>query len=577
MDGRTDQTLVVACLRGDRDAFGVLADRYHKRVYAIAFAHLQNAPDAADCAQETFRRAYLKLDRLRSSERFGAWLCRIAFTVSRDHKRSAQTRDHAAVAWAHAHLSLDKLRPDRLLSTLAVAEMLDRALAALPEVLRVPLVMRYMEDLSYHAIGESLAISPQAAQKRVSRARAAMAASIYEAELEDECRSLLRSAFGSTVLAAPPAKWLTQTLGRAGAPAGSPTGTAAWPTCLTAGVLLTGGLFLGAYVAATSAGAASAGFDGTADFEALVWSSARLSGLDGLVPRSPDARPPIDIRALPGRFVSSRSDGARLHLWSQSISGGGERQLTFGDYRDIYPALSPDGRYVVFQRHAAGSPARCEIWVAGLDGGAPTQLTDDRRHSCEFPEWSADGESIIFSRQGWDGRSLRPPHQLYSVSRRGGAASALGASYDGSRVNADVSPDGSRMLFTKELAYDTFSIWEIDLRTGVERELIPHAGGEHQARYSPDGREIAFLSVRSGGRNIHRARIDGTGVVALTHSPPGIANENPSWSPDGSKIMFMSDRIGRPAAYVMRRDGTGLARVSTSGATEAQPVWGAGR
>ena len=130
------------------------------------------------------------------------------------------------------------------------------------------------------------------------------------------------------------------------------------------------------------------------------------------------------------------------------------------------------------------------------------------------------------------------------------------------------------MLVTKELADNTFSVWEVDLSTGSEREVISHAGGEHQARYSPDGRDIAFMSVRSGERNIYRANIDGTGIVALTHSLPGIVNEDPCWSPDGSKIMFMSNREGHSAAYVMRRDGTGQTRLSLPQAVEGHPVWG---
>jgi RNA polymerase sigma-70 factor, ECF subfamily len=67
-------SLVVAAQQGDREAFGRLAQRYERAVYATAFRRLGNHSEAQEVSQEVFVKALQKLDQLRQPECFGGWL-----------------------------------------------------------------------------------------------------------------------------------------------------------------------------------------------------------------------------------------------------------------------------------------------------------------------------------------------------------------------------------------------------------------------------------------------------------------------------------------------------------------------
>ena len=83
----TDAAMVEQVLRGNREAYTGLIDRYRNVVYGIAYYHLQNFDDARDVAQETFIRAYVRLGRLREPEKFGPWLRRVAVNECRMWRR----------------------------------------------------------------------------------------------------------------------------------------------------------------------------------------------------------------------------------------------------------------------------------------------------------------------------------------------------------------------------------------------------------------------------------------------------------------------------------------------------------
>ncbi|HEU0311405.1 MAG TPA: hypothetical protein VFR36_09330 [Sphingomicrobium sp.] len=90
----------------------------------------------------------------------------------------------------------------------------------------------------------------------------------------------------------------------------------------------------------------------------------------------------------------------------------------------------------------------------------------------------------------------------------------------------------------------------------------PCAGQQGPASYhdmfgawSPDGRQIAFTSDRSGDPEIHVAYVDGSGLRQLTHTPGRDAH--PSWSRDGNSLLFQSPRAGGAVQiHEMKADGT---------------------
>ncbi|MAF11812.1 hypothetical protein CMK11_15300 [Candidatus Poribacteria bacterium] len=170
----SDRRLVRRCVDGDRDAFAELARRYEGRVYAIAYARTLDSVASQDVTQDALLTAYVKLRSLREPDRFGAWISRIAFSRSQDHLRHARWEtpvDHRDAMKDEPASSIPQEESGRRED---IAGLTRDALRALPEMLRVPVVMRHMDGASIPEIAESLAISPKNARRRLERGMAAL-------------------------------------------------------------------------------------------------------------------------------------------------------------------------------------------------------------------------------------------------------------------------------------------------------------------------------------------------------------------------------------------------------------------
>ncbi len=93
-----DADLVARVLAGDRDAFGLLYDRYARLVRAVVHRLAGGEWSVNDLAQECFLRAYRNLARLRQPDRFGPWVVGIARQVAREHRRSRRRDRHEFVS-----------------------------------------------------------------------------------------------------------------------------------------------------------------------------------------------------------------------------------------------------------------------------------------------------------------------------------------------------------------------------------------------------------------------------------------------------------------------------------------------
>lgn len=102
---------------------------------------------------------------------------------------------------------------------------------------------------------------------------------------------------------------------------------------------------------------------------------------------------------------------------------------------------------------------------------------------------------------------------------------------EGSWMNVDVAPDGRTIAF--DLLGD---IYTMPIEGGTPTRIAEGLAFEHQPRFSPDGKRIAFVSDRAGGDNIWLMNRDGSGKVQLSKEDFRLLNQ-PSWSPDGQFIV----------------------------------------
>lgn len=600
MQSESDRRLIHRAKHGDADAFGVLMDRYASHVYAVAVSQMMNHADAQDISQDVFLKAYTRLWQLRDPSGFVGWLSRVTVSCARNRQRS----EGREIALREAAAPTRDSRPpdqERFEREKDTHDILMGGLATLSPIFRQPLVLRYMNDMPYPDIARCLSITPQTAQRRVSRAREKLADYFRRSGQEVDCMDILRSG----ALACPVAfGWLrgaldvVRTHGAPEPPASASAVGRYAPYGIATAIVGTGlfavtaGPLLSLFAAQRSSeapghwitdGNASISARAADEMPAVVFDTRPLgspglpySGIGDPDPAGIADSVGIDLSTLPGTVVTARPvDPGESHIWVTAPDGSFERQLTFGPYADSTPVMSPDGEWVAFSRILDAPLGRPDVWKVRVSGGAPARLTDDPSYTGETPAWSPTGAEIAFSRSPWvDGRPLPYKHRVWVVSASGGAARMISPDAGLSVVNPFYSADGRHILVTAETERQQFAIQRIELATGAVEELISYAGGEHMPNLSPDGREIVFMSARGDTCDIYRADADGSNVTQLTDGPSHVNHDAPCWSPDGAKILWTVTWHGGQAVYVMNHDGSGKTRVNVNVRSEGQPSWG---
>ena len=141
----------------DQERFVQQIEAKADSLYRVAWAILANNTDVSDALQETALRAWQHRGKLRNQQYFGTWVTRICINVCRRMKR----RRRPLLSLEDA-VTAASPPPDMTLSL---------ALHALPEQLRLPLMLQYTEGMSYQEIARVLAIPESTVRGRIARAK----------------------------------------------------------------------------------------------------------------------------------------------------------------------------------------------------------------------------------------------------------------------------------------------------------------------------------------------------------------------------------------------------------------------
>jgi RNA polymerase sigma-70 factor (ECF subfamily) len=163
-----DGELARRAREGETAAFTELCERHRMRLWRIVRAFAAE-PDAEDLAQEAILRAYRALGQYSGEAPFGAWLCRIALNVARDHHRSFWRR-RVLLPGSPSAAGAEE-GPEREAARREEARRVRRAVAALPAPQRTPVWLHYFEGFSLAEIAR-LEGAPEATVR--SRVRAAL-------------------------------------------------------------------------------------------------------------------------------------------------------------------------------------------------------------------------------------------------------------------------------------------------------------------------------------------------------------------------------------------------------------------
>jgi len=181
-----DQKLVLRVQKGDKKAFDLLVVKYQGKVASVISRYVKDHHEIADVSQEAFIKAYRALERFRGDSAFYTWLYRIAINCAKNYLVAKGRRPPAAdvdVADAEFFSGNQRLKeiatPESLLNKEQLEKVVNDAILALPEDLRIALTLREFDGLSYDEISEVMACPVGTVRSRIFRARDAVDKEIH--------------------------------------------------------------------------------------------------------------------------------------------------------------------------------------------------------------------------------------------------------------------------------------------------------------------------------------------------------------------------------------------------------------
>lgn len=163
--------LVDDARRGDRQAFGELVQRYERRLLRVIQQFVKSPELAEDLAQETFLKAYERLDQFDPARRFGPWLFRIGVNQTLDHMRRRKRRGW----WLLFSDRASETSPEPAVADprqeLDLRQEVDAVLDQIPENYRIVLMLRDLQNFSTSEIATMLGRKEATIRWRLAEAR----------------------------------------------------------------------------------------------------------------------------------------------------------------------------------------------------------------------------------------------------------------------------------------------------------------------------------------------------------------------------------------------------------------------
>jgi RNA polymerase sigma-70 factor, ECF subfamily len=176
-----DQDLVLRVQQGDKSAYDLLVIKYQHKIIQLVNRYVKDASEAQDVAQEAFIKAYRALGSFRGESAFYTWLYRIAINTAKNYLVSRARRgsdfqvdiqDAEQIENARQLQGLET--PERLLFSQEIIETIKTAIESLPEEMRVAIMLREFEGMSYEEIAEAMDCPVGTVRSRIFRAREAI-------------------------------------------------------------------------------------------------------------------------------------------------------------------------------------------------------------------------------------------------------------------------------------------------------------------------------------------------------------------------------------------------------------------
>ncbi len=257
-------------------------------------------------------------------------------------------------------------------------------------------------------------------------------------------------------------------------------------------------------------------------------------------------------------FVSTAN--GRKEVWLCDADGNGARRLT-GEHTLV---LSPAWRSPREVSYSAYRPAGATVCAIGADGRGRRAIIGTRGLHYGAA-WTADGSRMAYV------RTLDGVSDIYLADAEGGGAQAL--SRRSTRVintSPCFSPDGRQLAYTSDRSGRPH-IWLRDLAAGTDVRVTLQGDYNESPSFSPKGDYLAYATRRGGQFRIGVIRLFDGEATVITRGPG--SDEDPCFAPDGRHIVFSSSRSGRREVYTMLLDGSAVRQVTNGAGEKYSPAW----
>lgn len=162
-----DFSLVKRFIDGDESVFAVLVQRHKEKVRNIIYLTMSSSNMVDDVAQDVFLTVYRNLNNFRFESQFTTWLYRITVNKCKDYMRKIKLRNIFTPINDAENKADETANPEGS----DISGIVQRAIARLPEKLRVPLLLKDIEGMSYQEISETIECEIGTVKSRIFRAR----------------------------------------------------------------------------------------------------------------------------------------------------------------------------------------------------------------------------------------------------------------------------------------------------------------------------------------------------------------------------------------------------------------------
>jgi len=288
------------------------------------------------------------------------------------------------------------------------------------------------------------------------------------------------------------------------------------------------------------------------DTQSGIWNMAAFGG-------SPALLKPLEI---PSRRLIAWSRQGKIYfemngnLWALDVASQQYSPLTqFDSNKPLNRnfAVSPDEERIAYTDDADG---QIDVWVMPRSGGSPVRVTNDTADDNDLV-WTPDGQRLLYS------SNRNGIKQIFLATLDGREPVQLTVNDSDSNV-LDISPDGTKILYAT--ARDESDLWSVKLDRPKESQLTSDIGIELWPDAAPDGKWVAFQATHAttGAKLLNclvlaKSLTSDTAPIQL--APDGFA---PRWSPDGKELAFLRYNNGPTDLWLVHPTG-GDAKPLTNG------------